>query len=213
MKQMHDHGYTITAIGILLNISQSCVSRSLKRIKEEGHSKSHKRIGRPRVTSRREDIAIKKFIKQYPTASSSEIRANLPNPVKLSSRTIRRRLFEEMGLKSYKHACKPHLSKKNIKDRLNFCMQYKKWSPQQWENVMFSDKTIVCQFANFTEHVRRPVGRALWLKIQSCCCEEPTQSYGMWSNISWWQIWSFVFTTKNDSERWNVSWNFKKQTT
>ena len=87
-----------------------------------------------------------------------------------------------MGLEIYKPARKPYLSKKN-KDRLNFFMKHKDWSPQHWENVMFSDKTSVRVF-KFHEACKKTSWYALLLKIHSYRCEECIQSYGMGSNIN-----------------------------
>ncbi len=38
-------------------------------------------------------------------------------------------------------AKKPLLTKKMVKKRLAFCKKYLKWTPAQWENVMFSDES------------------------------------------------------------------------
>ena len=98
-------------------ICQSVVQRCLARYTETGSFKARKRPSRARVTSERSHNLIKRLVKCKPTISSSEIRAELP--VTVSVRTLRRRLSSEMGLKSYKSASKPLLSKKNIRDRLS----------------------------------------------------------------------------------------------
>lgn len=147
-------------IAALLGIAQSSVVKSIKRFQELGSFQSRKRSGRPRVTNARMDSTIKRIVQRSPRASSSLVRARLPgnDDSKPSTQTIRRRLFGS-GLKSYRPAKKPHLSKKNIMDRLAFCRKYSTWSAEQWEKVLFSDESTFTQFYSFCRHVRRPVGQ------------------------------------------------------
>jgi len=124
---------------------------------KQNNFKSRHHCGRPRVTTKRVDIAIVKTAKFSPKASSSVIRSRLPGSPdkKPSNRTIRRRLFD-VGLRSYRPARKPKLSLKNTKDRMTFCHKYKLWTSDQWERVMFSDESTFTQFYSFCRHVRRP---------------------------------------------------------
>ena len=102
---------------------------------EQNNFKSRHRCGRPRVTTKRVDIAIVKTVKFSPKASSSVIRSRLlgsPDK-KPSNRTIRSRLFD-VGLRSYdsyRPVRKPKLSFKNIMDRMTFCHKYKLWTSDQ----------------------------------------------------------------------------------
>src|SRR6185436_2286437 len=118
---------------------------------------SRQRSGRPKVTSQRVDNFIVKTAKFSPRASSTSIKSRMPGVPddKPSSRTIRRRLFDA-GLRSYRPARKPQLSKKNVKDRLIFCRKYRNWTAEQWERVLFSDESTFTQFYSFCRHVRRP---------------------------------------------------------
>ena len=91
-------------------------------------------------------------------ASVTEIRANLPQTGSVPSvTTIKYRLLRKYELRSFKPATKPLLSRKNIKDRIRFCKQFKNWTADDWSEVMFSDETIISQFRTFRLHVRRPV--------------------------------------------------------
>ena len=96
---MKDRGCTQVAISTVLKISESSISKILKSHQEYGSSCVKKRSGRPRVTTRRCDNLIKRYSVSKPTATASEIRANLPNPLVVSVRTIRRRLQKDFGLK------------------------------------------------------------------------------------------------------------------
>lgn len=118
--------------------------------------KSRKRSGRPKVTSARTDNAIILLARRSPKSSSAKIQSQLPSVI--SRQTIRRRLFES-SLKSCRPAKKPLLTKKNIRDRINFCRKYKEWTADDWEDVFFSDESTFTQFYSFVRHVRRPVGK------------------------------------------------------
>ena len=45
---------------------------------------------------------------------------------------------------------------KKISDRIAFCQKYKDWSPEDWENVIFSDESLIEQFGGRSTSVRRP---------------------------------------------------------
>ena len=180
---MKDRGYTQVAISTVLKISESSISKILKRHQEYGSSCVKKRSGRPRVTTRRCDNLIKRYSVSKPTATASEIRANLPNPLVVSDRTIRRRLQKDFGLKSCKPARKPWLSSKNLKDWLAFCEKYKDWTTKDWSKVMYSDESMVCQFANFTGQVRRPVGKRYDPKYTIATVKNPPKVM-VWGGIS-----------------------------
>ena len=157
IKILSEEGYSQQQIACRLKVSQSSVSKTLKRIKELSSFSSRSRTGRPRINSHQSDRFIHRFSTINPFASSSEIKANLPDEVRQpSTRTIRRRLANEFGLKAYKAAKKPLLTKKNLKDRRNFCAKYRFWSKLDWRKCLFSDETKVCQFSSNFPTVRRP---------------------------------------------------------
>jgi transposase len=153
VKLLHDMNFSQVQIANRLKISRCAVQRCISR----SQLISRKRSGRPKVTSARTDNSILVMCKRSPRASSSKIQLQLPIEEKVSTRTIRRRLFCS-GFKSRRPAKKPMLTRKNIRDRIYFCNKYKNWSPDDWENVMFSDESTFTQFYSFARHVRRPIG-------------------------------------------------------
>lgn len=157
MHALREEGLTQAAIGQRVGVSQSVVQRCLTRFNETGSYSARKRPSRKRVTCTRTDNLIRRFAVADPTASSSFIASHLP--LSVSSRTIRRRLQVDFQLRSYRPACKPRLSKKNIADRIAFAKRYQHWSAQDWYSVMFSDETLIKQFYSFSSNVRRPVGQ------------------------------------------------------
>jgi transposase len=159
---LKDLGYSQRQISNRLNVSRGAVQRCFARSADNDGTgveyHSIRRSGRPKITSARTDNSIIVMCKRSPRASSAKIKAQLPASERVSTRTIRRRLFTT-GLKARRPAKKPLLSSKNIRDRVAFCRKYRQWTPEQWEDVFFSDESTFTQFYAFTRHVRRPVGK------------------------------------------------------
>lgn len=57
-----------------------------------------------------------------------------------------RNALREQGLSSCTKIEKPFLSRKNVRERLEFAQQYKDWTISDWERVVFSDETKICRF-------------------------------------------------------------------
>ena len=144
------------AIAHRLGISQSAVSRILKRQADTASLSRRRGSGRRRCTSERTDKMIKRLAVVNPFTSASQIREELQElPIIPSIRTIRRRLLEKYGISSRKAAKKPLLSPKNVRDRIQFCKKYKAWTFDQWKNVLFSDESTFSQFHAITRRVWR----------------------------------------------------------
>lgn len=156
---LRKNGLCYQEIAKKLGVSYCAVYKAVKRYQELQSFVSRKRSGRPRCTSAQDDRTIARIVKMSPKASSLQVLTRLPRgPRNISTRTIRRRLFDS-GLKSYTPAKKPRLSPKNIADRLVFCRKYEKWTAADWEKVLFSDESTFTQFYSFCRHVRRPPGQ------------------------------------------------------
>lgn len=178
---LSESGMSQRAISKQCGVCQSVVQRCLARHTETGSFKARKRPPRARVTSERTDNLIKRLVQCKPTISSTEIQAQLP--VTVSARTLRRRLSGEMGLKSYKSAPKPLLSKKNIQDRLSFCQRYKDLTPEDWHKVLFSDETTIRQYYNYHRFVRRPPGQRYNPRYTTSTVKHPTHVM-IWGSIA-----------------------------
>lgn len=159
ISALHGAGFTQQAISSRLKVSQSSVNKALTRIRERGDFTAREKSGRPRITSRQTDSVMRRIVTADPTASASFIATQLPEGVHPSVHTIRRRLRNDFGLRAYRPARKPLLSRKNIKDRLRFCRAYRQWSMMDWNRVMFSDESLIRQFWRYAPYIRRPVGQ------------------------------------------------------
>ena len=142
-----------------LKVSQSTVSKTIKRTNELKSYQSRKRSGRPRATSTQCDRVMHRYCLNNPFASSSKIKANLPPETQLPARSIRRRLSKEFNLPSFKAAKKPLLSAKNKEDRRRSCEKYSWWTASDWHKCMFSDESKICLFISNKKTVRRPPGK------------------------------------------------------
>ena len=113
MVTLREEGFTEREIASRLKCSRSSVHKCVARYDETGEFVARKRPERPRSTSARTDSMIYRYARLDPTITSREISSKLPQSVKVSPRTIRRRLTVDFRLKSYKATKKPLLSKKN----------------------------------------------------------------------------------------------------
>ena len=156
IQLLYEDGSTQRQIAERLGVSKTGVQKAIGRLKKTGSAKPLSRTGRPRATTPQTDRLIRRSAIATPTISSAQIRTKLPGVAKVSARTIRRRLHDEMGLKAYRPAKKPRLSPKNVRDRLAFCRAHQHWTVDQWRQVMFSDETLIKQFNPNKQLVRRP---------------------------------------------------------
>ena len=107
-------------IAARIGCSLCAVSYNLKKFAEDGTLTTRCRSGRPRRSTKRDDFMIRRKCVADPFCSASQIKAELPQ-IQLSTRSIRRRLQVNFGLRAYKVTKKTFLSKKNIADRIAFC--------------------------------------------------------------------------------------------
>ena len=149
-------GMTQTDVATQLNVSQPVVSITMRRFNETGGFASKKRSGRPKCTTMQTDRLIRRCVILNPSETSSQIVLQLPPSRRISSSTVRRRLSKQFGLRAYRPAKKPLLSKKNIQDRLMFCRKFESYTAEQWSKVLFSDETNVYLFHSTAPYVRRP---------------------------------------------------------
>jgi transposase len=151
--QYHKDGRSVRDIAETLKLPKSTVQNCVMRFKTTGSVESRPRSGRPRITDMRHDNRMKRLVLSNPSLTSNEIKENMQSPA--STRTIRRRLVTEFGLRSRRPAKKPFLTPAQMKKRVEFCQMYKNWSVQKWYEVLFSDESTFCQFGSPVTRVRR----------------------------------------------------------
>lgn len=146
-------GKSIREISTKLGLAKSTVYDCVSRYKATGSGECKKRKGRPRVSSMRHDIRMRRYVLAHPFSTSNQVKDAVDYPA--STRTIRRRLVDEFNLKSHHAAKKPLLKPFQLKKRLQFCKTYAHWTEQQWKKVMFSDECTFQQFGLGSLRVRR----------------------------------------------------------
>ena len=67
--------------------------------------------------------------------------------IKISEKTIRRRLSLNFGLKSYRPAQKPRLTEAMKKRRLEFAKKHLDLNTKMWKKVLFSGGSSIKQFS------------------------------------------------------------------
>ena len=76
----------------------------------------------------------------------------------VTTRTIRNRLHKDFKLRVGKLLKKPLIMQKTAHQRLEFCLQYKNWTSEDWQKAMFSDESTFLQFASYKSFVHKPLG-------------------------------------------------------
>ena len=152
-----DEGYKNVEISKRLKLSEASVSRILQSNKENLSLSPLKRSGRPHTTTSRTDRKIKRLCQKQLFIFSSEIKISMQELSSVTTRTIRNRLHKDFKLPARKPLKKPLITQK-IAQRLEFCLQYKNWTSDDWQKVMFSDESTFLQFASYKPFVRRSLG-------------------------------------------------------
>lgn len=123
--KLREEGKSIRAIAQTLGIASTTIWNIMKKKETTGVLSNRHRTGRPRVTTAVDDRNIVRAVKKHPKTTVPDITANLHRAgVKVSQSTVRRRLGEEK-YRGHTTRCKPLISKKNRKARLDFAKKYR----------------------------------------------------------------------------------------
>lgn len=139
---LHEHpegpkwGYE--KIASYVKCSKSTVVYWAKKYRQDKNLADEQRSGRPRSTTKAQDKRILKMAAKKHDVTSNEIQKKLEKKgVKVSSRTVRRRLGE-FGGKFKKEISKPLLSERHRKNRFKWAKEHKNFD---WEKVIFTDES------------------------------------------------------------------------
>jgi transposase len=105
--------------------------------------------GRPPVMTRAmERFCISEVIRgKIGTATDACRQLKKDFGVQVSANTVRRALCRH-GLRAQVKKKKPQLSRKNIKDRLEFAIAHQHWTINDWSRVIFSDESKINRFCS-----------------------------------------------------------------
>jgi hypothetical protein len=116
-----DENQRLRAIGMLqAGRAQNVVAR---RFRKSGNTRNHRRSGRPRVTSRRQDNHIRLVHLRNRFQTSNITARSIPELRPISSRTVRNRLREH-NIGPRRPAIRPILLPRHRAARLTWCRRY-----------------------------------------------------------------------------------------
>ncbi len=129
----------IREIAKTLGVAKTTVWNILKK-KELSNTK---RPGRPRKTTVVDDRRILSLVKKTPFTTVGQIKNTLQEVgVCVSKSTIKRRLHQS-EYRGFTTRCKPLVSLKNRKARLEFAKRHLKKPSQFWNNILWTDETKI----------------------------------------------------------------------
>ena len=137
---LHRDGHTERDIAKIIHRSKGAVEHTLQTYDFDTFVGHKPRPLKPRKTTKREDRYLLRAAKQFNNVPLHDISKIVNIPV--SKATISRRLHEN-GYGRYIAQKKPHLSRKNINERLEWAKQHKDWTIDQWKKVIWSDETLL----------------------------------------------------------------------
>ncbi|KAI6655331.1 Transposase domain containing protein [Oopsacas minuta] len=146
----------------MVGCSQKSVAEMLKKHRLTGTVRDLAILGRPRVTTKRQDNLLVRKCKKDRFKIATQIKAEVLSEysIKLSTSTVQRRL-PGAGLFGRKPRRKPRLTTKHKRDRLSFTRSNKYWNTEEWARVVFSDESRFLLYTNDGRaYVRRMKGRS-----------------------------------------------------
>ncbi len=133
----------IREIAKTLGVAKTTVWNILKKKERTGELSNTKRPGRPRKTTVVDDRRIHSLVKKTPFTTVGQIKNTLQEVgVCVSKSTIKRRLHQS-EYRGFTTRCKPLVSLKNRKARLEFAKRHLKKPSQFWNNILWTDETKI----------------------------------------------------------------------
>lgn len=135
-------GSTQVNVARHLGVSQSVISRLWNRYLNTGEVVDRPRSGRPRMTTRRQDLIITNHAQRNNTQSATRLRQHLQRVagVQVSAQTIRNRLHDAQ-VNAFRPRIVLPLTPRHRQARSAWCRIHQRWTRRQWGDVMFSDES------------------------------------------------------------------------
>ena len=171
-------GNSVKNIAEVLNLPIRSIYRWCRRFQEKGHCDRTQGSGRPRRTSRRADLRLRRIVQRARFLSSSQLLAKWHESV--SSSTVKRRLHE-LGFAARRPAVFPSLTLRHRTVRLRWAMARCHFRAQWHKNIFSDESRIKLHPIDGRVRVwRRPSERF------SENCHVPSVEYGGGSIHVWW---------------------------
>jgi transposase len=144
MVSMANRGKKHHTIAHDLGVAVSTVRRRLRAYNSSGSLANAPRPGRPRKVTSAQRTEIKKLIRRRGTHSRARLGAHLRNrkhnPILVSNTTVGRE-SARAGLHPVKPQRAPFMTSAAKAKRLAWCRAYKDWTPEMWQQVIFTDES------------------------------------------------------------------------
>ena len=161
-------------------VSHEALRQAYLRYKAHQTLKRQKGQGRPPKLSKRSVSRLIRTSLKNRRLTSTQLRDEVPS---VSKSTVRS-LLNKAGLFGRLAARKPLLTKKNIRDRLEFARRYRMWTSEDWRRVAFSDES---QFEIYSSHDRVYIRRRVGERLRPDCLQ-PTVKFGGGTCMVWGMI-------------------------
>jgi len=180
---LHKAGLSNRQVARRLSISEHSVRYNISKYLETGSMAERDRPGRPRMTTWRDDLLIKKEATRKRTANLRELANKLAcvNGTRVSARTISRRLAEN-GLHRRVAKRKPWLSERHRNARLQWAKDHAHFTSADWEKVLWTDESKFTLFDSSRRKVY--VSRRKGEEYRPECLR-PTVKFGGKSVMVW----------------------------
>ncbi|KAG2457144.1 TCB1 transposase, partial [Polypterus senegalus] len=170
----------IREIATILQVAKSTVWYILRNKASTGELSKAKRPGRPQKTTVVDDRRIISMVKRNPFTTANQVNNTLQGRRSISKSTIKRRLHESK-YRGCTARCKPLISPKNRKARLDFAKEHLNKPAQFWKNILWTDETKINLYQNDgKKKVRRRRGTAHYPKHTTSSVK-----YGGGSVMAW----------------------------
>jgi transposase len=138
----YDNGMKQIDIAKKYKVAQSTVSNIILEKKKKGFVTGHNLgAGRKRKTTSRDERILQRLVRKNGFTTVNDYKEKLETSnINISKSTIERRL-KEYGFKKYVPLCKPQLSSKQRKRRVEWARKYVMKGEEFWNKVIFSDES------------------------------------------------------------------------
>ncbi len=133
----------IREIAKTLGVAKTTVWNILKKKERTGELSNTKRPGRPRKTTVVDDRRILSLVKKTPFTTVGQIKNTLQEVGVCVSKSTIKRTLHQSEYRGFTTRCKPLVSLKNRKARLEFAKRHLKKPSQFWNNILWTDETKI----------------------------------------------------------------------
>lgn len=170
----------------LQNVTQSFVSKTIKRYIQTGSTENKLKSGRPRSKRTAKMInALKARIRRNPCRSQKKLALQMG----VSKTTIRRALKLDLGLKPLKKTTCHMMTMKQKKNRIILCKALlKRYAPEQVKSILFTDEKIFTVEGHFNKQNDRVYAKSVKLIPKKHRYVKRSHHPGylmVWVGISW----------------------------